>query len=131
MGASSARVLSMVPHAETAKEPEPGPGVGHRWRSRCGTDVPNSHSIFCEVSVPVSRNGSGSYCHIAGHPPRLSGGLGQGSELLGLVVAGAVGAHQKPILGDLDGVVHEADPDELSRVAVADPVGRAGEAHRP
>ena len=53
-----------------------------------------------------------------------------GPELLPLVVTGSVGPQQQPVLGDLNGVVDHADPDDLSGVAVADAVTGPREAHR-
>ena len=45
-------------------------------------------------------------------------------------MARVMGSKQQPILGDLDRIGNEADPNDLPDVAVADPVGGAGEAHR-
>src|SRR5437588_12653406 len=63
-------------------------------------------------------------------PPGFAVGLGEGSVLLALVVSGSMGPKQEPILGDLDGVVDQAYPDELTNMAVAYAVGGPGEAHR-
>jgi hypothetical protein len=81
------------------------------------------------VSVPVSRNGFGSFVSQGG----LSGlaiGLIQGSELLRSVVTSTKGAQQHSVKGDLNGVTDESLADRHSDVAVADAVAGPGEADR-
>ena len=56
--------------------------------------------------------------------------MGQGSELLRSIVAGAVRSHKGAVERDLDGVADKTDADALTDEPVADAVAGAGETDR-
>jgi hypothetical protein len=89
------------------------------------------NTTICEVSVPVSRNDSGTYAtswlFLLGLPP----GLAKAPNSLSLSCRARWVRSKEPVLCDLHRVVHDANPNDVADEAVPCPVGRSSEAHRP
>ena len=82
--------------------------------SRFGTRVPLWLRYLCDTIVA---------------PPGLAVGLGQGSELFGLVMAGPMSPHELTVDRDLHRIAHQADASLSALELVADSITGAGEAH--